>query len=503
MADLRTTVLLRLSGELSTKARATRRHFVGRLVRNLKDLLSSEGILGEVERRHDRLLVHLEDPARAPELARIFGLQSLAVAESREVDSLATIVRHGEALFRDAVRGRRFAVRARTVGSSGAGGARGREVERELGTALLPGAAGVDLGNPELTARVELFEGRAYYFHENLPGEGGLPLGAEGRGVALVSGGFDSPVAAWQMLRRGVDLDYVFCNLGGRSHQLGTLRVMKVLADRWSYGRRPRLHAIDFATTTRELRARTEPRYWQVLLKRLMLRAAEQVARERGAQAIITGDAVGQVSSQTLVNLRAISDATTLPILRPLVGANKDEIIAMARHIGTEPLSAIVDEYCALVPGKPATAARLEVVQQLEAEMDLAILERAVHERQVQDLRALDPDDTGLPELETREVPPDARVIDLRTRAQYDQWHYPDALQLGWDQALLAYPSFSKDQPYVVYCEYGLKSAHLAELMRSAGLEAFHFRGGAPRLRKELASQLSSRVARPGASGGS
>jgi len=489
MVDTRTTVLLRLSGELSTKARATRRHFVGRLVRNLTDLLGSEGIAGRVERRHDRLLVHLADPASAPALARVFGLQSLAIAESREVDSLAAIVRYGEALFREAVRGRRFAVRARTVGSRGAGGARGREVERELGAALLPHAAGVDLDDPELTARVELFEGRAYYFRDNLRGEGGLPLGAEGRAVALVSGGFDSPVAAWQMLRRGVDLDYVFCNLGGRSHQRGTLRVMKVLADRWSYGRRPRLHAIDFDTTTRELRARVEPRYWQVVLKRLMLRAAEQVAHERKAQAIVTGDAVGQVSSQTLVNLRAISEATTLPILRPLVGANKNEIIASARHIGTEPLSAIVDEYCALVPGKPATAARLEVVQKLEAAMDLSILDRAVSEREVLDLRAVDPDDTGLPEIETCEVPPNARVIDLRTRALYEQWHYPEALHLGWDQALQAYPSFSKDQPYVIYCEYGLKSAHLAELMRSAGLTAFHFRGGAPKLRKQAASR--------------
>jgi thiamine biosynthesis protein ThiI len=118
------------------------------------------------------------------------------------------------------------------------------------------------------------------------------------------------------MLRRGVRVDYAFCNLGGETHQLGVLRVAKLLADRWSYGDRPRLHAIDFAAVADELRARTQPRYWQILLKRMMLRAAARVLRERRASAIVTGDAVGQVSSQTLPNLAVISRATSEAILR-------------------------------------------------------------------------------------------------------------------------------------------------------------------------------------------
>jgi len=487
-------VLLRLSGELSTKARATRRQFVARLRRNVKDALASAGVAAEIEGRHDRMLVHLEQmerPERAALLTRVFGIQSLSLAECWPVGSLEDLVERGEVLYRERVAGRRFAVRTKVVGSAGAGGLRRREVERALGARLLPHAARVDLSDPEVTVAVELYEGHAYFFTEREAGPGGLPLGSGDRAVALVSGGFDSPVAAWQMLRRGVDLDYVFCNLGGRLHQLGTLRVMKVLADRWSFGARPHLHAVDFAGISRELQARSHPRYWQVILKRWMLRAAEAIAQERGAQAIVTGEAVGQVSSQTLVNLRTIGQATTLPLLRPLVGSNKDEIIARARQIGTGELSALVDEYCALVPRQPATRAKLDVVLRQEAEMDPSVLEKALAERQVLDLRALDPDASGMPELEVKEVPEGACLIDLRTRREYESWHPPEALHLEFGHALEAYPSFARDRTYVLYCEYGLKSAHLAERMQQAGLRAFHLRGGTRALRRALSRPSS------------
>jgi thiamine biosynthesis protein ThiI len=480
-------VLLRLSGEISTKARPTRRAFVVQLVRNVKDALASEGIAGAVERRHDRVLVATDD-ARAPALlARVFGVQSASRAERHPVASLEDVVRVGEAAFREAVRGKRFAVRARRVGDP-ALPFRSRDVEVALGERLRGLSGGVDLDRPEFTARIELYGGAAYVFAEVAPGAGGLPLRTGGRAVALVSGGFDSAVAAWQLQRRGVVLDHVFANLGGLTHRLGALRVMEVLARRWSYGARALLHVVDFAAVTRDLQAHTETRYWQVILKRLMLRAAEAVARETHAHAIVTGEAVGQVSSQTLVNLATISEATRLPILRPLVGMNKDEIVAAAHRIGTGPLSAVVDEYCALVPSRPATQARLAVVLAEEAKLDLSLLEAAVAQREVLDLRALSDEASALAELEVSEIPAGAVVIDLRTRAEHKGWHWPGALQLDWAQAMEAYPNFAKEQRYVLYCEYGLKSAHLAELMRKQGLDACHVRGGAPALRKLAAS---------------
>jgi thiamine biosynthesis protein ThiI len=495
-SDLPHVFLLRLSGELGTKARVTRAQFVTRLVRNLRGALARAGIEASVVRRHERVRVEAADPAAEAVLARVFGLQSLSKVERRRGGSLDEVVAAGVELFRDAVRGRRFAVRARRVGEARPAFT-ARDVDVALGEALRPLAARVDLDDPEVTVHLELYEGQAWFFRERVPGPGGLPLGSSGRAVALVSGGFDSAVAAWQIERRGVALEHVFCNLGGAAHELGVLRVMKVVAERWSAGARSWLHAVDFAAVAAELRERTEPRYWQVLLKRQMLRAAERVARERHALAIVTGEAVGQVSSQTLGNLAVISQATTLPILRPLVGANKDEIIALAERIGTAPLSAVVQEYCAMVPRRPATHAALDAILAEEARLDPAVLERAVAGRRVFDLDALDPEAHGVPELEVEAVPPGATVIDLRSRAAHRAWHWPGALQLDLGAALQAYPSFDKEKSYVLYCEFGLKSAHLAELMRRSGFAAFHVKGGTKRLmalaRADLAAPVRGR----------
>jgi thiamine biosynthesis protein ThiI len=477
-------VLLRFSGELSIKARATRRQFVTQLLRNVKDALVSEGYQGEIERHHDRVFVEVSSTGAISVLERVFGLQSLSPVLRRPGSSLDEIVSAGHEIFRDAVRGKRFAVRARFVGDREGDSFSSKKVEIELGEALRPLAARVDLDDPEVTAHVEIYRGQAYFFASRRPGRGGLPVGSGDRAVALVSGGFDSAVAAWQLLKRGVVLDYVFCNLGGASHRLGALRVMKVIADRWSYGSQPRLHAVDFEEVSRELQRNTTPRYWQVLLKRSMLRAAEAIARESGGCAIVTGEAVGQVSSQTLKNLATISQATRMPILRPLVGFNKDEIIEVANRIGTGALSAVVAEYCALVPRRPSTSAKLDVVLEEESLIAPAVLEAAIANREVLNLRTLDPDDSGLGELEKSEIPSGANLIDLRSKEEFQSWHHPDAVRLDFRHALETYPSFAKDRTYLLYCEFGLKSGLLAELMVRDGLRAFHFRGGTRALRR-------------------
>jgi thiamine biosynthesis protein ThiI len=474
----RTVVLLRFSGEIATKAKPTRHRFEARLLRNVRDALRAAGIEASLSRTRNRVLVDTRDARAADVLARVFGVQSLAFATVFPAEKHDELVRIATDHFRDAVAGKRFAVRARRVGDRTRIALDSRALERAIGTALLPHAARVDLDHPEVTASVELHEGNAYLFAGELRGPAGLPLGIEGGAIALLSGGFDSAVAAWQLLRRGVRLDYLFCNLGGRVHEMGVLRVAKVLADRWSYGDFPHLHAIDFEAVAAEIRAKTRPRYWQVILKRQMLRAAEAVAIERRAEALVTGDAVGQVSSQTLSNLAAISQAASLPILRPLVGANKDEIIRLAELIGTAQLSAVVGEYCAMAASRPATTSRAAVIADEEAKLDPAVLAAAIERRSVLDLRSLDVESRGIPELEVTAIAPDAIVIDLRSRPAFAAWHWPGALQLDFDRALAAWRSFARDRRYVLYCEFGLKSAAVAERMRAEGFEASHFRGG-------------------------
>jgi tRNA uracil 4-sulfurtransferase len=376
------------------------------------------------------------------------------------------------------VRGRHFAVRARRVGRREASTASGGEVERQLGAALRPHAAGVDLESPDVTVRLELTERATSFFSERAKGPGGLPLGVEGRAVALFSGGFDSAVATWQIQKRGAAEVAEHEIALDAAHLREVLRVAAHLATRWSYGSRPRLFAIDFEPVADALRAYTTRRYWQILLKRQMLRAAEAVAQEIGAEAIVTGDAVGQVSSQTLPNLAVVSRATPLAVLRPLVGFDKSEITDRARAIGTYALSESVGEYCALVPNKPATQARLEAVLAEEARLPDDPLLASLAERHVFDLRALDLGAFDDSELAVEALPDDAVLLDLRPIAQYRTAHHPAALHLDFAHALVAWPSFDRARRYVVVCEYGLLSAQLADHMRHGGFRVHHFRGG-------------------------
>jgi thiamine biosynthesis protein ThiI len=491
-------LLLRYSGDLTTKAYATRRRMTSRLVENLRASLKASGRKGRVLRERNRLFVELEpiagsvpnqqtiptDEEMATRFARVFGVQSVSVTQAVGWRSLEDIVQAGEIFGTPHVRDRRFAIRARRVGDRNEVPIRSGDIERDLGEVLRRVASRVDLSNPETTVFVEVDPDQAYFFIANERGAGGLPLGTEGRAVSLLSGGFDSPVASWRLLRRGVALDYVFCNLGGRQHELETLTIAKLLADRWQCGTRPRFHAIDFDPVSREIQAKVTTRYWQVILKRLMLRTAEAVAENWDAGAIVTGEAIGQVSSQTLQNLSVISEGAKLPILRPLIGNNKQEIIEESKIVGTHDLSAKVSEYCAIVPSKPATHAKLDDILREEAKLDPGVLAEALESRSHFNLADVHLDSWAAEDLSTREIRPSDTVIDLRPKAAHDTWHYPGALYLDFPNALRAYGSFDATQQYVLYCEFGLKSAHLADLMRRAGLEARHISGGLREIRR-------------------
>ena len=481
--------LLRLAGEIATKGRGTRLHFLRRLHGNLESALAATGLPYRIEREWSRIFVEAPPAAALEVLPRVFGIGSLSAAEKRPWRTLDDLVAAGEELYAERVRGRVFAVRARRGGDKRYIPFRSVELERALGGRLRPLAAGVDLTAPEVAVQVEVRNAEAYFFTDTVAGPGGLPLGTEGRALALVSGGFDSAVAAWLLLKRGVRLDYLFCNLGGGSHREGVLRVMKLVAERWSHGYRPKVHAVDLQPLVERMQAETDPRYWQVLLKRLMLHAANQVARQTRAEALVTGEAVGQVSSQTLRNLRAISEVAELPILRPLVGADKEEIVALARRIGTYELSAVVAEYCALQAPRPATHAAVGAVRAEEGKLELAAIGEAVAAREIVDLKGLDLATLGDPTLAIESIPAAATVLDLRSAEAFAGWHWPGAQRLDYFAALEGWRRLVQGPTYVFYCEVGLKSAHLAELMRGAGHQAFHVQGGVRQILRQAAAE--------------
>jgi thiamine biosynthesis protein ThiI len=475
VTQAQTLILVRLAAELTLKSRRTRTHFVRRLVANVNDALDAAGIAHEIDLTWGRMFVRAASPSAAPVLARVFGISSISPIEQVVRADLEEIVQAGKSLFAELVREKRFAVRARRVGTHDFSS---RDIEVRLGAALLPFSAGVRLNEPDVTVHVEVRDGDAYLFSTRMPAAGGLPLGVEGRAVALLSGGFDSAVAAWLIMKRGVAIDYVFCNLGGDAYERAVVHVAKVLADEWSWGTRPRLHVVDFGAPLAELRARVRQSYWQVVLKRLMYRVASRIGVELGAAAIVTGESIGQVSSQTLINLRAIEPAAELPVFRPLLGFDKEEIIARARDIGTAALSEQVREYCAIAPGKPVTAASPERVTEAESAVDLALLDGAIAERKVLDLRALAPTDLVAPYLFTTEIPEGAVIYDCRPLPQYRAWHLPGALHMDEWELLQSISRLDKDSTYVLYCAHGIQTAYIAEKMQRAGIEAHSFKGG-------------------------
>ena len=483
MAEYNTLVLVRLASELALKGPRTRSHFVQRLLKNIRDGVNASGASCKIETEWGRVYVRLDSAAAVPVLGRVFGISSYSVVEAVVPANVDAIVEKGVEIFREHVSGKSFAVRANRAGEHSF---RSNDVAMQLGARLLPFARKVDLSHPEATAHVEIRQDHAYLFTRREPGSGGLPLGVEGRALSLISGGYDSAVSSWLMLKRGIALDYVFCNLGGDAYERAVVQVTKAIADDWSYGTSPKLYVVDFEEPMRELKEKSRGEYWQLVLKRLMYRTASQIGHSMKADAIITGEAVGQVSSQTLPNLRAIEPAASLPVFRPLLGFDKEEIIDRARKIGTAALSEQVKEYCAIAPGKPVTAATEERVEREESKLDLSVVERAVANAKKLDVRGLTTVDLVAPYIFTSEIPDDAVIIDCRPEAQYKAWHAPNAQHKEEWELARDFRRLDKSRKYVLYCAHGMQSAHLAEKMQRFGYEAYSFKGGTARLTKYL-----------------
>lgn len=248
------------------------------------------------------------------------------------------------------------------------------EVNRELGEAVKgKSGARVDLTNPEVTVFVEILPRDAFFGFEKIPGPGGLPVGASGRLVSLISGGIDSPVAAYRMMQRGCRLIFVHFHSVPYLDQTSQEKVKKLVSMLTRYQFESRLYLVPFAEIQRRIVSAVTRPLRVILYRRMMFRIAEAIARSEKAKALVTGESLGQVASQTLENLAVIQQASTLPVLRPLVGMDKQEIIDQARRIGTFEVSSIPDQDCCqlFVPRHPATKARLREVEGTETTLDL------------------------------------------------------------------------------------------------------------------------------------
>ena len=248
------------------------------------------------------------------------------------------------------------------------------QIEREVG-GLIKQATGwrVDLDNAALTIHLEMLTDHAFYFFGKEPGAGGLPTGTGGRVACLLSGGIDSPVAAHQMMRRGCSVLLIHFHSYPILSRASQEKVREIAALLTTYQLRTRLMLVPFGELQQQVVMSVPAELRVVVYRRLMMRIAEQLARRWRARALVTGEVIGQVASQTLENLTTIAEATDLEILRPLVGMDKDEIVARAQRLGTYPISIIPDQDCCqlFTPRHPSTRVRREAI--VEAERALAI----------------------------------------------------------------------------------------------------------------------------------
>ena len=237
---------------------------------------------------------------------------------------------------------------------------------------LFPGVA-VDVHSPELTVYVEIREKYAYVHAPAVPGAGGLPVGVGGHAVSLLSGGLDSPVSSWMMARRGVELEMVHFVSPPYTSQQAQDKVLELAQLLTAWCGRMLVHIVPFTEIQEEIRRKCPEEYFTLIMRRFMMRLAEAVARRAGARALITGASLGQVASQTMMALTATDDVAGMPVLRPLIGMDKVEIIRMSREIGTYETSILPYEDCCTVftPRHPATRPDLEEVRRAEAALDV------------------------------------------------------------------------------------------------------------------------------------
>jgi thiamine biosynthesis protein ThiI len=375
--------------ELALKGR-NRPWFIQLLIRNLKIALAGlhvpafRSAMGRIEIELGADTPWEEVRAR---LSRVFGIANFSRANRgpHEFGPLASAILDGLG-DRDVPSFRVSATRAdkRLPFTS-------PQVEREVG-GLIKEAKGwhVKLDRPALTVHIEMLPTGACYFFDKEPGAGGLPTGTGGRVACLLSGGIDSPVAAYRMMRRGCQVLFVHFHSYPILSRASQEKVRELVALLTRHQLRSRLLLVPFGELQQQVVLAVPPELRVVLYRRLMLRIAERLGRKWRARALVTGEVIGQVASQTLENMTVIAEAATVEVLRPLVGMDKDEICAEAERIGTFPVSIMPDEDCCTLftPRHPATRARLANV--LKAEQALAIGEmvtKAVAATSVEEFR--------------------------------------------------------------------------------------------------------------------
>ncbi|MCF6780536.1 tRNA uracil 4-sulfurtransferase ThiI [Stutzerimonas stutzeri] len=461
-------LIVKVFPEITIKSPPVRKGFIRQLAKNIRTVLREldpdlrvAGVWDNIEVETDisdvKVLREMIERLRCTP-----GIGHCLEVHEYPLGDLDDIFEKCKAHFADRLPGKIFAVRCKRAGKHSFSS---MDVERLVGSRLRAecGAAGISLKAPELEVRMEIRDQRLFVVHAQHDGIGGYPLGALEQTLVLMSGGFDSTVAAYQMMRRGLMTHFCFFNLGGRAHELGVMEVAHYLWKKYGSSHRVLFISVPFEEVVGEILEKVDNSQMGVVLKRMMLRASTQIAERLHIDALVTGEAISQVSSQTLPNLSVIDSATDMLVLRPLIAAHKQDIINTASEIGTAEFAKNMPEYCGVISKNPTTKAKRYRIEHEEKQFDMSVLERALENaRQVPIDQVID--ELGEDVQVEHVAEPTAGQVILDIRHPDEVEHEPLQLSGIEVQTMPFYAINNRfkeldvNRQYLLYCDKGVMS---------------------------------------------
>ncbi|MFZ7305009.1 tRNA uracil 4-sulfurtransferase ThiI [Avibacterium avium] len=470
--------IIKLFPEIMIKSESVRKRFIKILTGNIRNILNKYDDTVAVVKHWDYIEVrskNAENRALLIELlGRIPGIHHFLEVEEKPFNNVQDIFQQALQDVAHLLENKTFCVRVKRKGKHDFSSL---DVERYVGGGLNQhiASAKVKLSNPDVTVRIDIEDDKMMLVKARHTGLGGYPIGTQEDVLSLISGGFDSGVSSYMLIRRGSRVHYCFFNLGGAAHEIGVKQMAYHIWNRFSGSHKVRFVAINFELVVAEILEKIDNGQMGVVLKRMMVRAASKVAERFGIQAIVTGEALGQVSSQTLTNLRLIDEAADALVLRPLITHDKEQIIAMAKEIGTDDIAKSMPEFCGVISKNPTVKAVREKILSEENHFDFSVLESAVQNAQYLDIRQIaEQTEKEVVEVDTISVLGENDiVIDIRSPEETDE----NPLELAGQEVRLIpfyklstlFPDLDQSKNYVLYCERGVMSKLQALYLKENG----------------------------------
>ena len=470
--------IIKLFPEIMIKSESVRKRFVKILTSNIRNVLTKHDDTVAVIKHWDYIEVRSKIDANLPmlieQLQRIPGIHHFLQVEEKPFANLHEIFEQTLSDVASQLENKTFCVRVKRKGKHEFNSL---EAERYIGGGLNQhiASAKVQLKNPDVTVRIEIEDDKMMLVRGRYEGIGGYPIGTQEDVLSLISGGFDSGVSSYMLLRRGSRVHYCFFNLGGAAHEIGVKQMAYHIWQRYGSSHKVRFVAINFEGVVGEILENVDNGQMGVVLKRMMVRAASKIAQRFDIQAIVTGEALGQVSSQTLTNLRLIDEAAEVLVLRPLITHDKEKIIAMAKHIGTDDIAKSMPEFCGVISKSPTVKAIKAKIEQEEGNFNFAVLESAVESAQYLDIRQI------AEQTEKDVVSVDAVsvlgendvIIDIRSPEEIDEnplhIEHQAMIQLPFYKLSSQFAELDQSKHYVLYCERGVMSKLQALYLKESG----------------------------------